>query len=80
MAPLATQKKKLLEIINDLSSPHVEKLIIYAEHLKTIENIKSKSSGKTKRIKVPSLHLGHIGENATDRESLYKEYLNHKFD
>lgn len=80
MSPLTTKKKKLLEIIKDLSTSHIDELITYAKHLKNIDINKTKSFQKTERIKIPTFHLGHIVKNATDRESLYEEYLNHKFD
>ncbi len=72
-------QKKIIDILKSLSPEKIEEIIEFAEYLKK----KSKLLQKTKKkppLKIPTFHLGHIAKQAFDRERLYSEYLDRKFD
>lgn len=78
--PIKVEKqKKIIDILGILPPEQVEEILDFAEYLKK----KSKPLQKTKKkmpLKIPTFHLGHIAKEAFDRERLYGEYLDRKFD
>jgi hypothetical protein len=79
--PLQVEKqRKIIDILGGLPPEKVDEIIDFAEYLKK----KSKPAQKTKKkalgLKIPVFHLGHISKQALDREKLYGEYLDRKFD
>ncbi len=78
--PIQTeQHKKIIEILDDLPPDKVDKIIDFAEYLQKKKKPRYKEMKKT-HLKVPVFHLGRIKREATDRETLYREYLDRKLD
>ena len=78
--PIGVEKqKKVIDILRNLPPEKIDEIIDFAEYLKK----KSKPLQKAKikpPLKIPTFHLGRIAKQAFDREWLYGEYLDHKFD
>lgn len=74
------KKKKILDILKDIPPEKLDAVIDFAEYLKTRKRLPQKIGKKTGRLSLPTYHLGHIRKGAFERESLYGEYLDRKFD
>lgn len=58
----------------------IDEIIEFAEYLKKKSKPTQKAKKKAPGLKIPVFHLGHISKQALDREKLYGEYLDRKFD
>ena len=76
----AEKQKKIIDILESLPAERIDEIIDFAEYLRkksrTLQEIKT----KIRPSKIPAFHLGHIERQAFDREKLYGEYLDRKFD
>lgn len=73
------QEQKIIKILRTLPHEKADELLDFAEYLKT----KSRATRQLKRhtpMDLPTYHLGHIEKNAFERDNLYGEYLDRKFD
>ncbi len=75
----AKQQKKIINILDDLPPEKVDEIIDFAEYLKKKKAPRHKAMKKAP-LKVPVFHLGQLKKYATDRETLYREYLDRKLD
>lgn len=71
------QKKKILNILEELPPEKLDEVIDFAEYLKIRRRLPLKA--KKKYMTIPIFHLGHIEKTAFDRDALYGEYLDRKF-
>jgi hypothetical protein len=79
--PIQIEKqKKVMDILGSLPSEKIDELIDFAEYLKRKSKPVQKLKEKAPIQKIPVFHLGHISKQALDREKLYSEYLDRKFD
>jgi len=73
------QEEKIIGILRELPYEKVDAVIDFAEYLKKRKKTAPKQKAKH-TLRVPVFNLGKIQKNAFDRESLYGEYLDRKFD
>jgi hypothetical protein len=79
--PVQVEKqRKIIAILESLSSEKIDEVIDFAEYLRKKSKPVQKVKKKVPSLKVPVFHLGHISKQALDRENLYGEYLDHKLD
>ena len=79
MPTIAEHEKKIINILRSLPHNKADELVDFAEYLKTKQ--KPATTSKTKKqAQVPTYHLGRIEKNAFDRDALYGEHLDRKFD
>jgi hypothetical protein len=71
--------KKILGTLNELPPNKLDEVLDFAEYLRAKEGKQAKTDKKT-RINLPTFHLGKIENRAFNRDHLYGEYLDHKFD
>lgn len=76
---LQGEQQKILNILSDLPPDKLDEVVDFAEYLKAKGAIPQKAM-KTHISQIPTFHLGHIENNAFDRNALYGEHLDHKFD
>lgn len=76
----AAKQKKIMNILEALPPEKVEELIDFAVYLKKKTKPLQKAKKKTPHLRIPTFHLGHISRQALDRDKLYGEYLDRKFD
>lgn len=78
--PIAIEKqKKIIEILRNLPPEKIDEIIDFAEYLKDKSKPLQKVQ-KTHLMKIPTFHLGHVTSHAFDREIIYSEHLDRKFD
>lgn len=79
--PLKAEKqRKILDILGSLPTEKIDDVIDYAEHLKKKSVPVQKARKKKPLLKLPTFHLGRIEKHAFDRNRLYGDYLDRKFD
>lgn len=79
--PMQVEKqRKIIDILGGLPPAKVDEIIDFAEYLKKKSKPAQKAKKKAPGLKIPVFHLGHISKQAIDREKLYGEYLDRKFD
>ena len=79
--PVQVEKqKKIIDILGNLPDEKVDEIIDFAEYLKKKSTPLQKAKMKYRPLKIPAFHLGHIEKQAFDREKLYDDYLDRKFD
>ena len=76
----AEKQRKIIDILGGLPPEKVDEIIEFAEYLKKKSKPAPKAKKKAPGLKIPVFHLGHISKQALDREKLYGEYLDRKFD
>lgn len=79
--PIQVEKqKKIMDILGSLPPEKLDEIIDFAEYLRGKKAPPRKAKKKAPRLKIPAFHLGHISKRAFDRDRLYREYLDRKFD
>ncbi len=76
----AEKEKRIRRLLEDLPAEHVDEVIDFVEYLKTRKKSILKPERKKGPLRIPTFHLGRIDEHAFDRDALYGEYLDQKFD
>lgn len=77
---LATEKqKKILDILENLPHEKVDELMDFARYLEKEKKPLQKPKKKTPPVNIPTFHLGRMMKHALERDHLYKEYLDRKF-
>lgn len=76
--PIQAEQQRILNILKYLPPEKLEEVIDFVKHLKTKEVAQKKK--KHRPASIPTFHLGHIEKRAFDRDALYGEYLDRKFD
>lgn len=74
------QEEKIIGILRELPYEKVDAVIDFAEYLKKRKKPIPRQKKAKSIVHVPVFHLGKIEKNAFDREVLYGEYLDRKFD
>ena len=74
------KQKRVMNILEALPPEKLDEVIDFAEYLKKKKEPLQKAKKKTRLFAIPAFHLGRIGKEATDRDKLYREYLDRKFD
>ncbi|MFA4918856.1 MAG: hypothetical protein WC581_06370 [Thermodesulfovibrionales bacterium] len=74
------QEEKIIGILRELPYEKVDAVIDFAEYLKKRKKTAPKQKKAKHTLRVPVFNLGKIEKNAFDREALYGEYLDRKFD
>ncbi len=80
MPILAEKQKKIMNILDDLPPEKLDEVIDFAKYLKIKREPLQKTKKKARHLTIPTFHLGHIGKEATERDKLYREYLDRKVD
>ena len=80
MLAQTSKQKKIMNIIEKLSPEKLDKVIDFAEFLKERREPQQKIKGQVHLLKIPEFHLGRLEKEAADRNKLYREYLDRKFD
>ena len=73
------QEQKIIKILRTLPYDKADELLDFAEYLKTKSRATRQLNSDT-QMDLPTYHLGRIAKNAIDRDTLYGEYLDRKFD
>lgn len=76
----AEKQKKIIDILGSLPAERVDEIIDFAEYLKKKSQPPQEAKMKARPLKIPAFHLGHIEKQAFDREKLYGDYLDRKFE
>jgi len=75
-----SKQKKIMNIIEKLSPEKLDKVIDFAEFLKEKKEPRQKVKKQVQLPKIPEFHLGRMEKEAAERDKLYREYLDRKFD
>ena len=74
------KEKRIKRLLEELPAEQVDEVIDFAEYLKARKKTISKTKRKKGGFRIPTFHLGRVDEHAFDRDALYGEYLDRKFD
>lgn len=77
---LQADQKKILNILKDLAPEKLDEVVDFAEYLKTRGKASQRATKGTHVLTLPTFHLGQIEKRALDRNALYGEHLDRKFD
>jgi hypothetical protein len=77
---LAEKEKRIRRLLEDLPGEQVDEVIDFVEYIKARKKAILKPEKKKGSLRIPTFHLGRIAEHAFDRDVLYGEYLDQKFD
>ena len=73
------KRKRIRRLLEDLPGEQVDEVINFVEYIKTRKKPVLKPEKKKGSLRIPTFHLGQIAEHAFDRDVLYGEYLDQKF-
>ncbi len=74
------KERRIRMLLEDLPAEQVDEVIDFVEYLKVRKKSILKPERKKGRLRIPTFHLGRIEEHAFDRDALYGENLDQKFD
>lgn len=77
---LRTEQQRIKNILKELPPDKLDEVIDFVEHLKAKTKAVHKIKKRFRPPAVPTFHLGRIEKGALDRDTLYGEYLDRKFD